>query len=145
MLLDTIKADMKHAMKAGEKGKVSALRMLLAAVKNRQISLQKELDDQEILAVIRTQCKQITESYEQFSRAGRDDLARKEAEDLAVTKVYLPKELGEDEIKSIVSEIISEMNATKKDFGKVMKLAMSRVAGRADGKAVNSIVSLLLK
>jgi len=145
MLLDTIRADMRHAMKAGEKGKVSALRMLLAAVKNRQISLRKELDDQEMFAVIRSQCKQITESYEQFSRAGRDDLARKEAEDLAVMQVYLPQELGEDEIKSIVNEIISEMNATQKDFGKIMKLAVSRVAGRADGKTVNSIVSQLLK
>lgn len=145
MLLDTIKADLKYAMKAGEKGKVSALRMILAAVKNRQISLQKELDDQEILAVIRSQCKQITESYEQFSQAGRDDLARKEAGDLAITQAYLPKELGDDEIRSIVNEIISETNATKKDFGKIMKLAMSRAAGRADGKTVNSIVSQLLK
>lgn len=141
MLAERIKQDMTAAMKAGDKDKVSCLRVLLAAVKNREKNLRKELDDQEVLAVVRAEIKQVTESYEQFQAGHRDDMAAKERANLAVLKGYLPAEMGEAEIVAIVEAVIAELAATKKDLGRVMKQVLAAVAGRADGKKINAIVS----
>ncbi|MEN6475743.1 MAG: GatB/YqeY domain-containing protein [Syntrophaceae bacterium] len=140
MLEARIKQDMTEAMKAGDKDKVSCLRVLLAAVKNREKNLRKELDDQEVLAVIRAEIKQVTESYEQFKAGHRDELAAKELAGLTVLKLYLPAEMSEDELVSIIEAAIAELGATKKDLGKVMKQVMTKVAGRADGKRINALV-----
>lgn len=140
MLEARIKQDMMDAMKAGDKDKVSCLRVLLAAVKNREKNLRKELDDQEVLAVIRTEIKQVTESYEQFKAGHRDELAATELAHLTVLKSYLPAEMSDDELMAIIEAVITELGATKKDLGKVMKQVMTKVAGRADGKRINAIV-----
>lgn len=145
MLLDTIKSDLRDAMKSGDKEKVSCLRMVVSAVKYREVAVKNDLDDQEVVKVLRSQIKQSTESYEQYVKGGREDLAQLEQNSIEILKSYLPKELGEDEISAIVKQIISETSATKKDFGKIMKLAMAKVAGQAEGKTVNGIVNKLLQ
>ncbi len=145
MLFETIQFDMKQALKAGDKQKVSCLRMFMAAAKNKEIDLRRELDDNDCLAIVKSQVKQINDSIEQFTAAGRDDLAAEEKQNLAVLQNYLPAEMSSAEIEKIVDAVIAEMDATKKDFGKVMKEALARVAGQADGKAINSVVSNKLK
>ena len=144
MLVDTIKSDLGKAMKAGDKDKTSCLRMILSAFKYKQVESKKELDDTEALQVLRTQLKQVTDSYEQYKQGGRDDLASIEEKNLAILKSYLPQELSDEEISGIVKRIIAETSATKKDFGMVMKKTMAEVSGRADGKRVSAIVSQLL-
>ncbi|HOS98256.1 MAG TPA: GatB/YqeY domain-containing protein [Deltaproteobacteria bacterium] len=145
MLLEKIKADLEAAMKAQDKERTSCLRMAISAIKYRQVAMNQDLDDQEVAKVLRTQIKQVTESVEQYSKGGRADLVAMEQKNLEILKSYLPKELDEDGIRAIVQEIIAETGASKKDFGKVMKLVMARVAGQADGKIVNGIVNSLLK
>jgi len=144
MLLDTIKSDLRVAMKNGDKEKLSCLRMVISAIKYRELATREELDDREVIQVLRSQIKQTTDSYEQYTQGGRDDLAQKEQTGLMILRSYLPKELGEEEIAAMVKQIISETAATKKDFGKVMKLVMAKVAGQAEGKTVNGIVNKLL-
>lgn len=145
MIVDTIKTDLTNAMKAGDKQKVSCLRILLSAFKYKQVEAHKELDDQEALSVVRTQIKQVADSLEQYTQGGREDLAKEEKENLAILKSYLPQELSDEEIAAIARGIIAETNATKKEFGLVMKKTVASVAGRADGKRVSGIVSGLLQ
>ena len=145
MLLDTIKSDLGVAMKNGDKERLSCLRMVISAIKYREVASKKEPDDREVIQVLRSQIKQTADSIEQYKQGGRDDLAREEQTSLAILKAYLPEELGEEEIAAIIRQIISETAATKKDFGKVMKLVMANVAGQADGKTVNGIVNKLLQ
>ena len=144
MLVDTIKSDLGQAMKAGDKQKVSCLRMLISAFKYKQVESHKELDDKEALSVIRSQIKQVTDSYEQYTQGKREDLAAQEKANLAILKSYLPQELSDEEIAAIAKRIIAETNATKKEFGLVMKKTVAEVAGRADGKRVSGIVNGLL-
>lgn len=145
MLAQKIKADLEAAMKAQDKDTTSCLRMAISAIKYRQVALNQDLDDQEVIKVLRTQIKQITESLEQFTKGSRLDLAAQEEKNLQILKAYLPKEMDEEAIRTIVKEIIAETNATKKEFGKVMKLVMAKVAGQADGKVISGIVNSLLQ
>ncbi len=145
MLIEKIKADLEAAMKAQDKDKTSCLRMAISAIKYRQVAINQDLDDQEVVKVLRTQVKQVTESLEQFTKGKRMDLAAKEEINLAILKSYLPKEMDEEAIRTIVKEVIAETNATKKEFGKVMKLVMAKVAGQADGKVISGLVNSLLQ
>jgi uncharacterized protein YqeY len=145
MLIEKIKADLAGAMKAKDKDRLSCLRMAISAIKYRQVALNQDLDDQEVAKVLRTQIKQVTESLEQFTKGGRMDLAEQEEKNLEILKSYLPKEMDEEGIRTIVKEIIAETGATKKEFGKVMKLVMAKVAGQADGKVISGVVNSLLQ
>ncbi|HOM28609.1 MAG TPA: GatB/YqeY domain-containing protein [Deltaproteobacteria bacterium] len=145
MLVERIKADLEAAMKAQDRERTSCLRMAVSAIKYRQVALNKDLDDQEVVRVLKSQVKQVTESLEAYEKGGRQDLAAIERKNLEILKSYLPPELDEEGIRSIAREIIEQTGATKKDFGKVMKLVMAKVAGQADGKIVNSIVNSLLQ
>jgi uncharacterized protein len=145
MLIEKIKADLANAMKAQDKDRLSCLRMAISAIKYRQVALNQDLDDQEVAKVLRTQIKQVTESLEQFTKGGRKDLAAQEEKNLEILKSYLPKEMDEEVIRTIAKEIIAETGATKKEFGKVMKLVMAKVAGQADGKVISGIVNSLLQ
>jgi hypothetical protein len=118
--------------------------MLISAFKYKQVESHKELDDKEALSVIRSQIKQVTDSYEQYTQGKREDLAAQEKANLAILKSYLPQELSDEEIAAIAKRIIAETNATKKEFGLVMKKTVAEVAGRADGKRVSGIVNGLL-
>lgn len=136
-----IEKDFLAAYKAKDQLKVSVLRMLKAALKNRQVELLRELSDEDVLAVIARQVKQRQESVEQFTSAGRADLAGREAAEQAVLESYLPARLGEAELAALVAEAVAETGATgMKDMGRVMQLLLAKVAGRADGKLVSQLV-----
>jgi uncharacterized protein len=144
-LADKVRADMTAAMKAQEKERLSTLRMLQSALKNEQINLGHELSDEEAMSVIRKAMKQRQDSIEQFTNAGRLEMADKERSEMELLKTYLPPEITEEELEAGVREIIASTGAqSKKDMGKVMKEATARFKGRVDGKKVQELVSRLL-
>ncbi len=144
-LRDDIAASVKDAMKKKEKLRLGVLRMLMSEMKNRQIENQRELEDADILQVITRMVKQRHDSAEQFANGGREELAAKEKSEIEVLQGYLPQALSESELETLVKEAIAETQATsKKDMGKIMKVVMPKIAGRADGKAVNQMVARLL-
>lgn len=133
--------EMKSAMKAKDALKLSSIRLILSAVRNREIDLKKELDDQGIVEVVASLVKQRKESIKVYSDAGRADLAEKEERELSCLLEFLPQQLTEDEIGELVLQAIAETGAQgAKDMGKVMKALMPKVAGRADGRLVNETV-----
>ena len=140
-LRDKLAEEMKLAMKARDELRLSAIRLIRSAVKNRDIDLKRELDDREIIEVISTLCKQRRESIRMFGEAGRNDLVAKEEKELAVLLDFLPRQLGRDEVAALVDTAIAECGAQgAKDMGKVMKALMPHVSGRADGKMVSDLV-----
>ncbi len=145
-LLDTIVADLTAAMKAKEADKLSTLRMVKANMMNRKIEKGGELGDDEILKALQSLVKQRRDSIEQYEKAGRSDLAAKEASEIAVIQVYLPQGATAVEIEAAVAAAVAETGASSmKDMGTVMKAAMSHLAGKsADGKMVSDAVKAKL-
>ena len=140
-LREAIDADIKEAMKAGAKDKVSALRMLVAALKNKEIDKRRPLTDEEVAETVRALIKQRKDSIEQFGKGGRQDLVEKETKEVAVLEVYLPQQLPREEVEKAVRDVIAETGAQgAKDMGKVMKALMPVLAGRADNKLVSELV-----
>src|SRR6188768_4359219 len=141
-LNDTIGRDLTAAMKAKDAPRLSALRMLKAAVMNKGVKKGRDLDDAEVLQVVASLVKQRRDSIEQFSKAGRTDLVDKETGEIAVLEAYLPPAASADEIDAAVTAAIAETGAASvKDMGKVMKAVMPRLAGKhADGRTVNEAV-----
>jgi uncharacterized protein YqeY len=140
-LREQIDVDIKSAMKSGAKDKVSALRMLTAALKNKQIEKRAPLVDGEILDTVRSLIKQRKDSIEQFAKGGRQDLVDKETAEVTVLEVYLPQQMAREEIEKIVREVIAQTGAQgAKDMGKVMKALVPLLAGRADNKLVSELV-----
>ncbi|MBN2871472.1 MAG: GatB/YqeY domain-containing protein [Halothiobacillaceae bacterium] len=143
--MDTIKArltaDMKTAMKAGDKPRLATIRMLIAAIKQREIDERREVSDDETMAILTKQAKQRRESIAQYESAGRDDLKAVEEADLAVIETYLPQQLSDQEIEAAVAEIIAAEQASElSQMGAVMKAARERLAGRADMSVVSQAV-----
>ena len=131
----------KNALKSREELKVSTLRMLKAAIKNKEIEQKKEVDDSEVVRLLSTLVKQRRESIEQYKQGGRTDLAQKEEKEILILEEYLPKPLGEEELLRIIETAIQEVGASgPKEMGQVMKALMSKVSGRADGKIVSQLV-----
>jgi uncharacterized protein len=144
-LTEKVRADMTEAMKAQAKERLSTLRMLQSSLKNEQINVGHELSDEEAMTVIRKAVKQRQDSIEQYTNAGRAELAEKERSEMELLKTYLPAELSDEELESGLREIIASTGAqSKKDLGKVMKEATARFKGRVDGKKVQEAVSRLL-
>ena len=144
-LKEQLTEEMKTAAKAKDKLRLSTIRMVRSEIKNREIALQHELGDDEILKLLGTMVKQRKDSISQFKKGGREDLAAKEALELEILGVYLPEQMTAGEIETMVKAVIAETGAVgKKDMGKVMQAVMARVAGRVDGKEVNRMVSSLL-
>ena len=140
-LKSQLASELKDGLRSGDKLRVSVVRLLTAMIKNREVDKRGPLTDPEVLQVISTSCKQRQEAIEQFRQGGREDLASKEAAELAILQSYLPKPLTTDELQGLVREAIREAQATSaKEMGKVMALLMPRVTGRADGKVVNTMV-----
>lgn len=139
---DQVGADITAAMKARDASRLSALRMLKAAVMNKSVEKGRDLDDAEVLQVVASLVKQRRDSIEQFTSAGRTDLVEKETAELKVLQAYLPAAATPEEINAAVAEAIAETGASSpKDMGKVMKAVMPKLAGKnADGKAVNEAV-----
>jgi len=142
LLRDQVNADIATAMKAKEAARLSALRMLKAAIMNKGIEKGHDLDDAEVLQVVSTLVKQRRDSIEQFSKAGRTDLVDKETAEITVLETYLPPAATAEEIDAAVAAAIAETGASsQKDMGKVMKAVMPRLAGKnADGRTVNEAV-----
>jgi len=142
LLRDKINGDIAAAMKAKETTRLSALRMLKAAVMNKGIEKTHDLDDSEVLQVVSSLVKQRRDSIEQFSKADHTDLVDKETAEIAVLETYLPPAASAADIDAAIVEAIAETGAASvKDMGKVMKAVMPRLAGKnADGRAVNEAV-----
>jgi len=144
-LEEQINEDMKNAMKSKDDSRLSCIRFLKAALKNRQVEKMAKLDDDEIRSVISSLIRRATDSVKEFKQGGRQDLAAKEEKEIEILSRYLPKQLSPEEIEAILSETISELSAQgPRDLGKVMKAAMVKMAGRAQGREVNDIAKRLL-
>lgn len=141
-IVDQITKDMTQAMKSREELKLSTLRMVKSALKNKEIDKRAPLDDKEALAVMSTMIKQRKDSIEQFTKGGRTELAEKEQAEIGIIESYMPKALGEEEIVAAVRATISEMGSpTMKDMGAVMKNTMAKFGGaRVEGKVVSETV-----
>ena len=142
LLRDQVNADITAAMKARDAARLSALRMLKAAIMNKGIEKGHDLDDAEVLQVVSSLVKQRRDSIEQFEKGGRTDLVEKETGEIKVLEQYLPPAASAADIESAVAAAIAETGASSpKDMGKVMKAVMPMLAGKnADGKTVNEIV-----
>jgi uncharacterized protein YqeY len=141
-LTEQLSKSIAEAMKTRDQARLSALRMLKAAMMNREVERARSLTDAEELQVVVGLVKQRKESIEQFSKAGRSDLVEKESAELAILQGYLPPAPGSADLERVVGEVIAETGAAApKDFGKVMKGVMAKLAGASvDGKAVNELV-----
>ncbi|PPA71456.1 GatB/YqeY domain-containing protein [Jeotgalibacillus proteolyticus] len=141
-LLERLNQDMKAAMKNKERENLSVIRMVKASLQNEGYKLgRQELTDDEAITVLSRELKQRKDSYREFKAAGRDDLADKLEFEIALIETYMPRQLTEEELESIVIETISETNASSKaDMGKVMSAIMPKVKGKADGGRVNTLV-----
>ena len=145
MLREKIAQDMRDAMKARESGRVGALRMLMAAVKNTEVEKRHDLSDDEVLDVVTKEAKRRRESIEAFEKGGRTDLVEKESAELTVLEAYLPERLSDDELAALVDAAIAETGAsTPKQMGDVMKALMPKLRGRADGGQVSALVKAKL-
>lgn len=142
MLEEKILDDYKQAMKSREALKVSVLSFLRAEIINLAVARKKDkLEDMDVVGVVRKQIKQRQDSIEQFNKGGRQDLADKENRELEILKLYLPKELSQDEIEKIVGEVISLTGAQgMKDMSRVMKEVNAKISGQADGKLISGLV-----
>jgi uncharacterized protein YqeY len=144
--LERLERDMVEAAKARDSARLGAIRFARSELKNRSIELGRDLKDEDVMEVLGRIAKRHRESIEQFSGAGRDDLVAREREQLAVVEDYLPEKLTESELLSIVDGAIAEAGATSmRDLGAVMKTAMPKVKGRAEGNAVRALVQSRLE
>ncbi len=140
-LKERIGEDMKAAMRARDAARLSAIRLLLAAVKQREVDGRAELGDAEVVGIVEKLIKQRRESIQQYEAAGRNDLADAEKFELGVLQAYLPQQMGEAEVAAAIEAAIGETGAAGvKDMGKVMALLKSRLAGRADMGKVSAQV-----
>ena len=140
-LMPTIEENFKKALKSQDKIRTSALRMLRAALKNKEVERRGKLEDPEILSVIRGLIRQGKEAIEQFEKGGRTDLAEKEKAEVAIYSAFLPGQATPEEIEESINQIILEIKPSGiKDMGKVMKSVMARLAGRAEGQTIQAIV-----
>ena len=145
-LLNRLTEELKEALRAGNHIKLSVIRLLKSSIKNREIEKMAPLTDEEIIDIIMTALKQRRESIEQFQKGGREDLVQKEKSELEVLQTFLPQQLSEEELVSEVQAVIREVGASSpKDMGKVMKIVMVRVRGRAEGARVSSLVKELME
>ncbi|WKZ32686.1 MAG: GatB/YqeY domain-containing protein [Thermodesulfobacteriota bacterium] len=144
-LRDDINRDMVAAMKSGDKDRLSTLRMLLSAIKYKEVDAKHQLNDEEVVSVLSTLIKQRQDSIDQFRKGGREDLVLKESKEVEVLKGYLPPQLSADEVRDIIKKAAQETGAAgPRDMGKLMKAVMPLVKGKADGKLVNDIVKEVL-
>jgi len=147
-LKERLVRDMKEALKDRTEGKkrLSVIRLTLSEIKNREIELRKELNDEEVVEVLSKEVKKRRDVIPEYEKAGRPDKVRELEEEIAILSNYLPPQLSEEEIEKIARETIKQVKAVgKKDMGKVMGAIMPKVKGRAEGKVVNEVVKRLLE
>lgn len=136
-----MKSDMKDAMRARDKERLTTLRMLISSLKNKAIDLKEDLTEDDILDVLSTEAKRRREAAEQYREGDRAELAEKEESELTVIEEYLPKALTDDEVGEMIDAVIEKVGATSRaDMGKVMGAIMPQVKGRFDGSRVKDLV-----
>jgi len=144
-LKERITEDMKSAMRAGEKDRLAVVRLILAAIKQREVDERITLDDAQVLAVLEKMAKQRKESITQFESGGRADLVAKESAELTLIQSYLPAQLSDAELDALIAEAMAATGATTiKDMGKVMGIVKGKAAGRADMGAVGARIKAKL-
>lgn len=143
---ERLQQDMKAAMKAKEAGKLelSVIRMVRAAIKNKEIDSPEPLTDNDVIAILAKEMKLRKDSLTEFEKSDRNDLIEQTKAEMAVLAKYLPASLSEEEVREAVQAIIAGMTAAEVNFGAVMKTAMAQLKGRADGSIVNRIVRELV-
>lgn len=141
-----IDEDVKQAMRAREKRRLAALRLIMAAIKQREVDERKTLDDGDVVAVLQKMCKQRRDSLTQYEAAGRQELADQEAYELDLITTYMPEPLGEAELTALIDEAIAATGAANpKDMGKVMAALRPKIQGRADMGQLSALVKAKLK
>jgi uncharacterized protein len=131
----------KEAIKQQQPVVTSTLRLLKSAIRYREVEVRRQLTEEELQSLVNTQAKQRREAIAEYTKAGRPELAKQEEEELSVLLSFLPPQLDPEELAAVVAGVITELGATgPQDLGKVMKSAMARLAGRADGKVIQAIV-----
>jgi uncharacterized protein YqeY len=144
-LKDRLTQDMQSAMKAGDKARLSVVRMALAGIKQREVDTRRPLDDAGVTTVIERMIKQARDSIEQYRSGGRQDLVDKEESEVAILQTYLPKQLDDDELDALITQAIDAAGASSlKDIGKVMAEVKTRAAGRVDMSEVSARVRAAL-
>ena len=142
---EIVETELTAAAKKQDKARLSTMRMVKAALHNKEIDLHRELNETEVLQLLSSMAKQRKDSIEQFSRGGRDDLVKKEEQELLIIQSFMPQQLSEEALDAEIEKAIQEVNAASiKDMGKVMKVLMPRVTGKADGKTVNELLKMKL-
>ena len=146
-LHDDLAEDLKQALKSKEQLRTDVIRMIKAAIQNKEIELKRDLDDAELTRAMTTLMKQRRDAAEQYQKANREDLATKELREIAIIEGYLPKALSEEEIVQVIQAVIQETGAqSPKDMGPVMKAVMAKLAGQpVDGKRVSELVRTRLQ
>lgn len=140
-LMDRIAADMTSAMRAKDQARLAPLRMVKAAVMNREVEKGRTLEDTEVQQVIASLIKQRRDSIEQFQKGARPDLVERESAEIQVLEAYVPPPLDRRQVEAVVDDVVREIGASSKDVGRVMKAVMAKLAGQpVDGKAVSDIV-----
>ena len=140
-----IQNDMKQALKAGDKFRLSTLRMLFSAIKNESIAKRAELSDEEVVTVVQREVKQRKNAIEEYKKGNRDDLVQQAEEEIAILDVYLPQQMSDEELEALVRQVITEENVSSlKEMGKIMGKIMPQVKGKADGNRVQAMVKKIL-
>ena len=140
-----LQQDLKDAMKAKDVFKRETIRFLMSAIKQVEVDERRELSDDDILKIIQKSVKQREDAAKQYREAERPDLYEKEEKEAELLKSYLPRQLSEEELKAVVTEVIADTGASgMKDMGRVIKAVMAKVGSTADGKSVSNVVKALL-
>lgn len=145
MITDSVKNDIKLAMKAGDTFKRDALRMLSSAFKQVEVDERVEVDDKRACEIIQSEIKKRNDSATQYKNANRDDLAQKELKEIEIFSSYLPKQLNESELEAEILAIIKDINASSlKDLGAVIKASREKIGAKSDGKSISEMAKKLL-
>jgi len=142
---EIVETQLTAAAKQQDKVRLSTLRLVKSALHNKEIDLHRDLNETEVMQLLSTMVKQRKDSIEQFSRGGREDLVQKEEQELQIIQAFMPQQLSEEMLDAEIDKAIQEAQATSiKDMGKVMKVLMPKVTGKADGKVVNELLKAKL-
>jgi uncharacterized protein len=145
MLKEQIENDLKTAMKGKKQLELDTLRMLRARVKNEEIAKQKEFGDPEVSEIIASEVKRRKDSVESYRQGGREELAAKEEAEIQILMKYMPEQLSEEEVRSIINETLSGQSLTATDFGKAMGMVMPKLKGKTSGDVVSKLLKENLK
>ncbi|MGV7219934.1 MAG: GatB/YqeY domain-containing protein [Nitrospinales bacterium] len=142
---ELLSSDLKQAQKSRDSLKMDTLRLLLSEIQNKEIDLRQDIEDKDIISILTTQIKKRKEAAVLYEKNGRQELHDKEMQESGILESYLPEQVGEDELRKRIQEIVTEVGAEgKKDMGKVMKVVIPEFKGKADGTLIKNIVNELL-